>query len=76
VTAALACATTALGGTISGQVFRDYNSNGAKNAGGVVGGSSVAATDAAMAGVIADFANITIDAGVTVCGAQQAVVTG
>ncbi|MBU6363862.1 MAG: hypothetical protein KGQ95_06575 [Acidobacteria bacterium] len=44
LTASLACASMALGGTISGQVFRDYNSNGAKNAGGFVSGSSVTAT--------------------------------
>ncbi len=49
--ASLACASMALGGTISGQVFRDYNSNGAKNAGGFVSGSSVTATDTSMAGV-------------------------
>ncbi len=51
LTASLACASMALGGTISGQVFRDYNSNGAKNAGGFVAGSSVTATDTSMAGV-------------------------
>ena len=51
LTASLACASVALGGTISGQVFRDYNSNGTKNAGGFVAGSSVAATDAAVSGV-------------------------
>ncbi len=38
LTASLAASSAALGGTISGQVFRDYNSNGAKNAGGFVAG--------------------------------------
>lgn len=39
-------------GDITGTVFRDYNSNGVKNAGGFVSGSGVAATDAAMGGVV------------------------
>ena len=38
-------------GTISGQVFRDFNSNGAKNVGGLGAGASVTATDSARAGV-------------------------
>ena len=50
-TATLCCVSAALGGTISGQVFRDYNSNAVKNAGGYVLGSSAEATDVGMGGI-------------------------
>jgi hypothetical protein len=49
--ASLAFASVALGGTISGQVFRDYNSNAEKNAGGYEIGTQARATDVAMSGI-------------------------
>ena len=47
----LATAPAALAGTISGTAFMDYNSNGAKNAGGFTVGASSTATDVGVAGV-------------------------
>ena len=47
----MAAVPMAQAGTISGQAFRDYNSNGTKNVGGFVAGAAVAATDAAVPGV-------------------------